>query len=151
MIVPPASLLWYWTLPTSSASCTRRLNSSLHDMVIYQIATFHRIKTVFGLPAIPCLHRGALHLRPFSQLAGSFNKSDPWLFECRIDAEPIYRYTKGGYHPVHLGDILNNGTYRILHNIGKTCASNFLDDITYNGGMSMRDLERSFARLQAFD
>jgi len=89
-------------------------------MVIYQIATFHRIKTVWvcRLPALTYLHRGALHLRPFSQLAGSFNKSDPWLFECRIDAEPIYRYTKGGYHPVHLGDILNNGTYRILHKLG---------------------------------
>ncbi|KAH5624053.1 hypothetical protein HBI51_239530 [Parastagonospora nodorum] len=43
---------------------------------------------------------------------------DPWLFECKIDAEPIHRYCKGGYHPVHLEDILNNGTYRILHKLG---------------------------------
>jgi serine/threonine-protein kinase SRPK3 len=37
---------------------------------------------------------------------------------CDIDAEPLHRYYKGGYHSVHLGDFLNNGRYRILHKLG---------------------------------
>ncbi|XP_014561916.1 hypothetical protein COCVIDRAFT_33148 [Bipolaris victoriae FI3] len=34
------------------------------------------------------------------------------------NAEPLYRYCKGGYHPVHLGDYLNNERYKILHKSG---------------------------------
>ncbi|KAF2023257.1 kinase-like protein [Setomelanomma holmii] len=37
---------------------------------------------------------------------------------CDIDAEPLHRYHRGGYHPVHLGDCLNNGRYKILHKLG---------------------------------
>jgi hypothetical protein len=35
-----------------------------------------------------------------------------------IDAEPLHRYHKGGYHPIHLGDSLSSGRYKILHNLG---------------------------------
>ncbi|KAH8174087.1 protein kinase domain-containing protein [Sarocladium implicatum] len=35
-----------------------------------------------------------------------------------IDAEPLYRYTRGGYHPVHLGDQVNHGRYRIVQKLG---------------------------------
>jgi hypothetical protein len=37
---------------------------------------------------------------------------------CDMDAEPLHRYRRGGYHPIHLGDFLNNGRYRILHKLG---------------------------------
>ncbi|GAW26955.1 putative CMGC SRPK protein kinase [Rosellinia necatrix] len=33
----------------------------------------------------------------------------PVPYTCDIDAEPLYRYTEGGYHPVHLGDQLKHG------------------------------------------
>jgi len=37
---------------------------------------------------------------------------------CSIDAEPLHRYHKGGYHPVHLGDYLSDGRYKVLHKLG---------------------------------
>ncbi|KZF25835.1 kinase-like protein [Xylona heveae TC161] len=37
---------------------------------------------------------------------------------CDIDAEPLHRYRPGGYHAVRLGDILNDGRYKILHKLG---------------------------------
>jgi hypothetical protein len=43
---------------------------------------------------------------------------DQSLHICDIDAEPLHRYHKGGYHPVHLGDLLSNGRYKILHKLG---------------------------------
>ncbi|KAI0102125.1 kinase-like domain-containing protein [Nemania sp. FL0031] len=35
-----------------------------------------------------------------------------------IDAEPLHRYRPGGYHPIHLGDKLKSGRYKILHKVG---------------------------------
>lgn len=37
---------------------------------------------------------------------------------CDIDAEPLHRYHKGGYHPVYLGDCLSDGRYKVLHKLG---------------------------------
>lgn len=37
---------------------------------------------------------------------------------CEVDAEPLERYRKGGYHPIHLGDTLKDGRYKILHKLG---------------------------------
>lgn len=37
---------------------------------------------------------------------------------CEIDTEPLHRYHRGGYHPVHLGDCLSNGRYKVLHKLG---------------------------------
>lgn len=39
-------------------------------------------------------------------------------YTCEIDAEPLHRYHRGGYHPVHLGDCLSNGRYKVLHKLG---------------------------------
>ncbi|CAG8933178.1 unnamed protein product [Penicillium salamii] len=39
-------------------------------------------------------------------------------YVCSIDAEPLHRYRKGGYHPVALGDTLKDGRYKVLHKIG---------------------------------
>jgi hypothetical protein len=35
-----------------------------------------------------------------------------------IDAEPLYRYRRGGYHPVTLGECLKSGRYKVLHKLG---------------------------------
>ncbi|KFH40238.1 Serine/threonine-protein kinase-like protein [Hapsidospora chrysogenum ATCC 11550] len=42
----------------------------------------------------------------------------PFQYACDIDAEPLHRYTRGGYHPTHLGDQLNDRRYRVLHKLG---------------------------------
>ncbi|EEU37169.1 uncharacterized protein NECHADRAFT_78359 [Fusarium vanettenii 77-13-4] len=39
-------------------------------------------------------------------------------YRCDVDAEPLYRYQPGGYHPLRLGQVLKNGRYRILHKLG---------------------------------
>lgn len=37
---------------------------------------------------------------------------------CDVDAEPLERYRKGGYHPTHLGDIFKDGRYKVMHKLG---------------------------------
>lgn len=37
---------------------------------------------------------------------------------CEVEAEPVEKYKKGGYHPVHLGDRLSQDRYTILHKLG---------------------------------
>ncbi|KAH6949462.1 kinase-like domain-containing protein [Fusarium avenaceum] len=37
---------------------------------------------------------------------------------CNIDAEPLHRYKPDGYHPLALGEVLNNGRYKIIHKLG---------------------------------
>lgn len=34
------------------------------------------------------------------------------------DAEDLERYQNGGFHPVHLGDLYDEGRYRIAHKLG---------------------------------
>ncbi|KAK9234916.1 CMGC/SRPK protein kinase [Lipomyces kononenkoae] len=43
---------------------------------------------------------------------------DQLLYTSAIDAEPLHRYRKGGYHPITLGDCLKNGRYKVLHKLG---------------------------------
>lgn len=38
--------------------------------------------------------------------------------QCNVNAEPLHRYRRGGYHPVHLGTHLQDGRYKILHKLG---------------------------------
>ncbi|CAK48152.1 hypothetical protein CBS115989_1948 [Aspergillus niger] len=35
-----------------------------------------------------------------------------------VNAEPLHRYTAGGYHPITLGNLLHDGRYKILHKLG---------------------------------
>jgi hypothetical protein len=37
---------------------------------------------------------------------------------CEVDAEPLERYRKGGYHPTHLGDTFKDGRYKTIHKLG---------------------------------
>ncbi|KAF2875293.1 kinase-like domain-containing protein [Massariosphaeria phaeospora] len=43
---------------------------------------------------------------------------DPLTHTCGIDAEPLHRYRVGGYHPIALGDLFNDGRYKVLHKLG---------------------------------
>ncbi|CAF3592419.1 unnamed protein product [Fusarium graminearum] len=47
-----------------------------------------------------------------------YSKMPPLTHDCGIDAEPLYRYEPGGYHPAELGDILKDGRYKVLHKLG---------------------------------
>lgn len=40
------------------------------------------------------------------------------FYPCNVPAEPLTLYRSGGYHPVHLGDILHEGRYIIVHKLG---------------------------------
>ncbi|KAI4227925.1 MAG: hypothetical protein LQ349_006631 [Xanthoria aureola] len=42
----------------------------------------------------------------------------PLHYSCNVDAEPLERYRKGGYHPTHLGDVFKDGRYKIMHKLG---------------------------------
>jgi hypothetical protein len=45
-------------------------------------------------------------------------KMEGLAYRCDIDAEPLHRYKPGGYHPLVLGEVLNNGRYKIIHKLG---------------------------------
>ncbi|KAF5847844.1 hypothetical protein GGP41_009133 [Bipolaris sorokiniana] len=62
------------------------------------------LRPLFSTPIQPSQHR---------------NLPTDWpTHSCDVDAEQLHHYCKGGYHPVHLGDSLNNGRYKILHKLG---------------------------------
>lgn len=57
-----------------------------------------------------------------AQQPSPHNSTSWWsTHRCDIPAEPLHRYQRGGYHPVHLGDCFE-GTkgrkYRVLHKLG---------------------------------
>jgi serine/threonine-protein kinase SRPK3 len=44
---------------------------------------------------------------------------DPQLvYQWLDDVEKLEGYATGGYHPIHLGDELSQGRYRIVHKLG---------------------------------
>jgi non-specific serine/threonine protein kinase len=48
---------------------------------------------------------------------------DPNPEECRFEptsslCEWVEQYRPGGYHPVHLGDVFNNGQYKVIRKLG---------------------------------
>ena len=45
------------------------------------------------------------------------DKDEPY-YPMHSVAEPLALYRKGGYHPVHLGDIFQEGRYFIVHKLG---------------------------------
>ena len=42
----------------------------------------------------------------------------PRLYESEYDVEELEMYEIGGYHPIHIGDELHGGRYRIVHKLG---------------------------------
>ncbi|PTB40681.1 hypothetical protein M441DRAFT_193625 [Trichoderma asperellum CBS 433.97] len=43
---------------------------------------------------------------------------DQFQYNIGLPAEQLSNYCPGGYHPIHLGDTLGDGRYRILHKLG---------------------------------
>lgn len=54
----------------------------------------------------------------FVSLFSSLPRQDKFMYTCPIDAEPLDRYKRGGYHPIRLGSSLCDGRYKILHKLG---------------------------------
>lgn len=48
----------------------------------------------------------------------SLNMIDQSQYTIGVPAEPLEQYSFGGYHPVHLSDLLKNGQYEIIHKLG---------------------------------
>lgn len=48
----------------------------------------------------------------------TLRRMDDFPYTSTIDAEPLHRYQKGGYHPMTLGSFLDNKRYKILHKLG---------------------------------
>lgn len=40
------------------------------------------------------------------------------FYRCNVPAEPLALYRSGGYHPVHLEDIMQEDRYTIVHKLG---------------------------------
>ncbi|KAF2863473.1 hypothetical protein K470DRAFT_210964 [Piedraia hortae CBS 480.64] len=48
------------------------------------------------------------------------NPRAPFPYQCRSPCgEKVNQYIQSGLHPVHVGDILHEGRYRILQKLGK--------------------------------
>ena len=43
---------------------------------------------------------------------------DKFAYTGALPDESLHRYTLGGYHPVHLGDVLKDGRYKVMHKLG---------------------------------
>jgi hypothetical protein len=54
----------------------------------------------------------------FSSRFARSSQMDQLSLTCDVDAEPLNRYRRGGYHPVCLGDLLKDRRYKILHKLG---------------------------------
>jgi hypothetical protein len=47
-----------------------------------------------------------------------YSTMPPFTHTGGVDAEALYRYEPGGYHPLQLGETLKNGRYKIIHKLG---------------------------------
>ncbi|KAF2227230.1 kinase-like domain-containing protein [Elsinoe ampelina] len=45
-------------------------------------------------------------------------RTAPRIYTADVPAEPLERYSPGGYHPVHIGDRFKDGRYHITHKLG---------------------------------
>ncbi len=42
----------------------------------------------------------------------------PWTGKnSYLPGEPSFNYRPGGYHPVHIGDVFNNGQYKVIRKL----------------------------------
>ena len=56
--------------------------------------------------------------RQFTLYYSTSSRAHHISYVSTLDAEPLHRYKKGGYHPVALGDTLKDGRYKLLHKLG---------------------------------
>ncbi|KAG6236571.1 hypothetical protein E4U47_001131 [Claviceps purpurea] len=58
------------------------------------------------------------HLQRLNSIRHHHSQIPAQIYDCDADAEPLHRYRPGGYHPLLVGDVLNDGRYKILHKLG---------------------------------
>lgn len=82
--------------------------------------TFFRTRNNANFLRLGCLElcRGFSVIPNSDTIGTKSRRMESFTYTCAIDAEPLHRYKSGGYHPIHLGDCLNQGRYRILHKLG---------------------------------
>ncbi|KAF5672850.1 CMGC SRPK kinase [Fusarium circinatum] len=80
-------------------------------MISVSLLRAARIRISVPLIAVAFLQRP--HVRQYHA-----SQTPPPEYRCGIDAEPLHRYRPGGYHPVALGDSLNDKRYKVLHKLG---------------------------------
>jgi serine/threonine-protein kinase SRPK3 len=57
--------------------------------------------------------------RGVSRLKSALSRSSKQSIQSRaFSEEDLSRYCTGGYHPVRIGDVFNNGKYRVLRKLG---------------------------------
>ncbi|RAL17202.1 serine protein kinase [Aspergillus homomorphus CBS 101889] len=78
---------------------------ALHRTITRKLVSVRRINAISN---------ALNHITSFSTLP---QVNQPTL-SSPVDAEPLDRYKKGGYHPMTLGSVLANGRYKILHKAG---------------------------------
>lgn len=83
-----------------------------HKQKLFPCVLTKRVIVYNRIPKLPNTRH------PFASFATSSHGSDLFAHTCAIDAEPLHRYKKGGYHPTGLGDLLKDGRYKILHKLG---------------------------------
>ncbi|BCS07329.1 hypothetical protein ALUC_11710A [Aspergillus luchuensis] len=80
-------------------------------------SSFTRIHTIPSLsptPSRPSKHTST----PYSTLPQIPKPPHEPQYSSPVNAEPLHRYTTGGYHPITLGSLLHQGRYKILHKLG---------------------------------
>ncbi|PWY63810.1 kinase-like protein [Aspergillus eucalypticola CBS 122712] len=74
----------------------------------------HTIPSLSSTPSRPSKHTST----PYSTLLQTPQTPHEHQYSCPVNAEPLHRYTTGGYHPITLGSLLHQGRYKILHKLG---------------------------------
>ena len=78
-----------------------------------------RHRLIFSSPAVNLRLR--LRSYQYCRAHHSFNAPkmiDQSQYSIGVPAEALEQYCPGGYHPIHLNDILKDGQYEILHKLG---------------------------------
>ena len=75
----------------------------------------HKRSMSTSLPDDEAYYMGLEGLRTYER--HEVDRDGPY-YPCNIPAEPLTLYRSGGYHPVHLGDIMQEGRYVIVHKLG---------------------------------
>ena len=75
----------------------------------------HKRATSIYMPEDDLYNMGLEGLRTYER--HSVDRDGPF-HPCNVNAEPLALYRGGGYHPVHLGDRLQEDRYVIVHKLG---------------------------------
>lgn len=81
----------------------------------YNFICAHKRSISIAIPEGEAYHMGLEGLRTYER---HDVEQDGPFYPCNVPAEPLTLYRCGGYHSVHLGDILQEGRYIVVHKLG---------------------------------